>query len=222
MYDNLKDVIILLAEVEKSLASLMKSAIGEFCEEFTIVNNGEDGIQAYKRIKPDIVITDIMMPKMNGLDMARAIREIDPEQIIVVLSAYSEKEKLLTAIDLEVKKYFIKPFDPDELLDYLCEVIQKLEIKKVISSNENYIFNTKTKKLYRDGEIIQLTKREVDFIELLINQSDNFIDDETIKRTLWSDENVSDDRVRTFIRRLRKKTSEELIKNVSGQGYSLN
>ena len=221
MYDSLKNIKILLAEDEKSLAELMKSAIGDFCESFTVVNNGEDGLKVYKKIKPDIVITDIMMPKMDGLDMSRAIREINPEQIIVILSAYSETEKLLTAIDLEIKKYFIKPFDPDELLDYLCEAIQKIEIKKVISSNENYIFNTKTKKLYRDGEIIQLTKREIDFIELLINQSDYFIDDETIKKTLWSERNVSDDRVRTFIRRLRKKTSKDLIKNVSGQGYSL-
>ncbi|NEW60119.1 helix-turn-helix domain-containing protein, partial [Sulfurovum sp. bin170] len=77
-------------------------------------------------------------------------------------------------------------------------------------------------KLYRDGEIIQLTKREIDFIELLINQSDNFIDDDTIKKRLWSEKSVSDDRVRTFIRRLRQKTSKELIKNVSGQGYTLN
>ena len=220
MYNNLKNIKILLAEDEKSLALLMKSAIGDFCESFTVVNDGISGLKTYKEIKPDIVITDIMMPKMDGLEMSKAIKEINPEQIIIVLSAYSETEKLLTAIDLEIKKYFIKPFDPDELLDYLCEVIQKIEIKKVISSN--YIFNTKTKKLYRDGEVIQLTKREVDFIELLINQSDYFIDDETIKKTLWDEKNVSDDRVRTFIRRLRKKTSKDLIKNVSGQGYSLN
>jgi DNA-binding response OmpR family regulator len=221
MYDSLKNIKILLAEDEKSLATLMQSAIGDFCESFTVVYDGEEGLKAYREINPDIVITDIMMPKMDGLDMSRAIREINPEQIIVILSAYSDTEKLLTAIDLEIKKYFIKPFDPDELLDYLCEAIQKIEIKKIISSNENYIFNTKTKKLYRDGEIVQLTKREIDFIELLINQSDHFIDDETIKKTLWSESDVSDDRVRTFIRRLRKKTSKDLIKNVSGQGYSL-
>jgi len=222
MYDNLKNIKILLAEDEKSLASLMQSAIGDFCESFTVVYNGEEGLKAYQEINPDIVITDIMMPKVNGLDMSRAIRLINPEQIIVVLSAYSETDKLLTAIDLEIKKYFIKPFDPDELLDYLCQAVQKIEIKKLISSSENYIFNTKTKKLYRDKEPINLTRREVDFIELLINQSDNFIDDESIKKRLWSEKNVSDDRVRTFIRRLRKKTSKDLIKNVSGQGYSLN
>jgi DNA-binding response OmpR family regulator len=222
MYDSLKNIKILLAEDEKSLATLMQSAIGDFCESFTVVNDGEEGLRIYKKINPDIVITDIMMPKMDGLEMSRAIREINPEQIIVVLSAYSETEKLLTAIDLEIKKYFIKPFDPDELLDYLCSAIEKIEIKKVISSSENYIFNTKTKKLYRDGEVIQLTKREIDFIELLINQSDYFIDDSTIKEKLWNERDVSDDRVRTFIRRLRKKTSKNLIKNVSGQGYSLN
>ncbi|SFV64612.1 Putative two-component response regulator [hydrothermal vent metagenome] len=221
MYNNLKNIKILLAEDEKRLATFMQSAIGDFCESFSVVYNGEEGLKAYKEIKPDIVITDIMMPKMNGLDMSRAIRKINPNQIIVILSAYSETDKLLTAIDLEIKKYFIKPFDPDELLDYLCEVIGKLEIKKIISSTENYIFNTKTKKLYRGDEVIQLTKREIDFIELLINQSDNFIDDETIKRELWNEKNVSDDRVRTFIRRLRQKTSKELIKNVSGQGYTL-
>jgi DNA-binding response OmpR family regulator len=222
MYENLNNIKILLAEDEKSLANLMQSAIGEFCESFSVVHDGEEGLKAYQKICPDIVITDIMMPKMDGLEMSRAIRKINPDQIIVILSAFSETQKLLTAIDLEVKKYFIKPFDPDELLDYLCEVIRKIEIKKVISSNENYIFNTKTKKLYRDNEIIQLTKREIDFIELLINRSDNFIDDETIKKKLWKEKSVSDDRVRTFIRRLRQKTSKELIRNVSGQGYTLN
>ena len=120
MYSKIfKDITILFAEDEKRLAKLIESAIESYFDSFIMVSNGEEAIKKYHKIKPDIIITDIMMPKMNGLELAKEIKSIDEDIPIIILSAYSHTDMLLEAIEIGVKKYFIKPFNPDELLQYL-------------------------------------------------------------------------------------------------------
>ena len=75
--------------------------------------------------------------------------------------------------------------------------------------------------MYKDNELINLTKREKEFINLLIENKNLLVKMETIKENLWEVENISDERVRTFIKRLRTKTSKDLIENVSSQGYMI-
>ena len=75
--------------------------------------------------------------------------------------------------------------------------------------------------MYKDSELINLTKREKEFINLLIENKNLLVKMETIKENLWEVENISDERVRTFIKRLRAKTSKDLIENVSSQGYMI-
>ena len=75
--------------------------------------------------------------------------------------------------------------------------------------------------MYKDNELINLTKREKEFINLLIENKNLLVKMETIKENLWELENISDERVRTFIKRLRVKTSKDLIENVSSQGYMI-
>ena len=120
MEDNsLQCLKVLLVEDEENLAALLKSAIGDSFYSFTIAKDGEEGLIKFSQLMPDIVITDITMPKLNGLDMAKEIKKIDSTIPIIILSAYSQKEMLLNAIDVGVVKYFIKPFDPDELMSYI-------------------------------------------------------------------------------------------------------
>jgi len=220
MYETFKDINILLAEDEKDLATLMKNAIGEYFHSFNIVYNGEEALRAYKKYHPHIVITDILMPKMNGLELAKELRKIDESLPIIILSAHSNTQQLLEAIDYSVTKYFIKPFDPDELLDYIQTLIPKIKEQKIIQLEENFTFNCLTKQLYLDSTVIVLTKREIEFMMLLLHQNDSMANNSLIKATLWEEE-VSDERLRTFIRRFRGKTSKSLIKNNSALGYSI-
>ena len=221
MYESFKKIKVLLAEDEVKLSKLMKDAIGEYFQEFIVVDNGEKALEAYKLHKPNIVITDILMPKLSGLELLKKLREINESVPIIILSAHSDTEKLLQAIEYGATRYFIKPLDPDELLDYMVTVIKKLEQKDKIELIETYSFSYFKKILYSNNEIIKLTKRETDFIILLLNQSDHIANNKLIKNTLWGEEEVSNERLRTFIRRLRAKTSKELIQNNSSLGYSL-
>lgn len=215
----LKEFKILLVEDEQNLAKLLKDAIAEHFYSFTIAANGKEGLEIFERISPDIVITDIMMPDMTGLEMAQILRKKYPNLPIIILSAYSEKEKLLHAIDVGVVKYFIKPFDPDELLEYISSISQKIG-SKLYHLEENYLFNKTSKRLYQNGKYIPLTKREATFFSFVLESYDNIANTESLIKYLWDDE-VSHDRLRTFIRRLRNKTSKNLITTIKNQGYSI-
>ena len=218
----LKGLKVLLVEDEDKLASLLKNAIGDSFHSFTLAQDGQEGLEKFLSNTPDIIITDIMMPNLTGLEMAREIRKVDENIPIIILSAFSESDKFLDAIDIGVVKYFIKPFDPDELLDYIESVGKKIGSRS-IEFCSGFTFNLTTKNLYKNGRYVSLSKNENKFIQLLVQnrQNDNIVDEKMIKNSLWENEDVSSERLRTFIRRLRSKTSKDLVLNLKGQGYQI-
>ncbi|EOH3930123.1 butyrate response regulator transcription factor BumR, partial [Campylobacter jejuni] len=203
-----------------------ESMINILSERFSKVigaQNGDEGLKKFKKFKPDLVITDIAMPIMDGLDMAREIKEISDDVPIVVLSAYSEKERLLRSIDIGIDKYLIKPVDIEELfkvLDYL--IGEKIEANMLVKISEEYQFNKTKRTLIYSGEEIVLTKKELAFISLLLKQPGALVLHEDIKKNVWIGEHVSDTAVRTFIKRVRDKVGEDFIKNVPSLGYKIN
>ncbi|WP_324170668.1 response regulator transcription factor [Sulfurimonas sp.] len=216
---SLKKLRVLFVEDEENIAKLLKNAIGDSFYSFTLASNGKEGIEKFLQISPDIVITDINMPHMSGLDMARELKKIDKSIPIIILSAFSEKEKLFEAIDVGVIKYFLKPYDPDEILDYISFISNEFE-DKLVELSDDFNFNKTSKSLYKNSKFIALSKNEVKFFTLILNTEDNILDDKAIKREIWNEE-VSDDRLRTFIKRLRVKTSKKLIINLKGVGYKI-
>ena len=214
----LKTLKILIVEDEKKLASLLKESILDTFFKVIIAKDGNEGLKKYNRFKPDIIITDIMMPFCDGLEMTQKIKELDENIPIIVLSAHSDKEKLLKAIDLGINKYFIKPFDPDELINYINKIVPKLQKEKEVLLKEDFIFDNNSLSLYRNNTLIELTKREKEFFHLMIKNKNNLVLSQTLKDKLW-EEDISDEVLRTFIKRVRLKTSKELIENISGQGY---
>jgi len=215
----LKLLKILIVEDERKLSQLLKDAIEEYFFSVVLAKDGKEGLKKFKTFKPDIVISDIMMPSCDGLEMTKKIKEIDEFVPIIILSAYSDKEKLLKAIDLGINKYFIKPFEPDDVIEYINKIAPKLNKQKKIKLKENFIFDNNTTSLYKNGEIINLTKREKEFLFLLIKHQNSVVSSEDIKSKLWENEEVNDERLRTFIKRLRIKTSKNIIENILGQGY---
>lgn len=218
MQDILKTLKILIVEDEKRLAQLLKEAINDSFYKVVIAKDGTEGLKKYKIFKPDIIITDIMMPKLDGLDMTIKIKEIDSNIPIIVLSAHSDKEKLLKAIDVGINKYFIKPFDPDEVIEHIKKLSIKIEKQKISILKDDFVFDNNSFSLHKNELLINLTKREKEFIYLLIKNKNSIVKTQTIKTSLWNEE-VNDERLRTFIKRLRLKTSKDLIENISGQGY---
>lgn len=219
MRRSLQDLKILCVEDETNISKLLKEAIGEYFYSFTLAKDGLEGIEKFHKVNPDIVITDIMMPNLDGLEMTKKIKQLDENIPVIILSAYSEKEKLLKAIDLGISKYFIKPFDPDKLLEYLSFLAKKLSLQKVVCLNQYYSYDLNTKTLFENEKSIKLTKREELFFYLLIKSTNHFISLDQMQNELWEEENISPERIRTFIKRLRAKLHYKLIENSSSKGY---
>ncbi|EAH7549677.1 response regulator transcription factor [Campylobacter jejuni] len=223
MSQECKELIILVVEDEVKTRESMINILSERFSKVIGAQNGDEGLKKFKKFKPDLVITDIAMPIMDGLDMAREIKEISDDVPIVVLSAYSEKERLLRSIDIGIDKYLIKPVDIEELfkvLDYL--IGEKIEANMLVKISEEYQFNKTKRTLIHNGKEIVLTKKELAFVSLLLKQPGVLVLHEDIKKNVWIGEHVSDTAVRTFIKRVRDKVGEDFIKNVPSLGYKIN
>ncbi|EMX7075761.1 response regulator transcription factor [Campylobacter jejuni] len=223
MSQECKELTILVVEDEIKTRESLINVLSERFSKVIGAQNGDEGLKKFKKFKPDLVITDIAMPIMDGLDMAREIKEISDDVPIVVLSAYSEKERLLRSIDIGIDKYLIKPVDIEELFKVLdCLVGEKIEANMLVKISEEYQFNKTKRTLIHNGKEIVLTKKELAFISLLLKQPGVLVLHEDIKKNVWIGEHVSDTAVRTFIKRVRDKVGEDFIKNVPSLGYKIN
>lgn len=184
--------------------------------------NGIDGFKKYEEIKPDIIITDIKMPKLNGLDMVKKIREKDLKTKIIIATAFLETSYLLEAVELGLVKYLIKPITEDKLLPILDSCFESLvDDKSIFKLGGDFTFDILNETLFYENKKVSLTKTELELLVLLIQNQKRAVKYDEINNRVWNGE-MSDDALRSSIRDLRRKTSKESIKNVSGIGYQIN
>lgn len=207
---------LLIAEDEEKLANLLKYAIEDEFKEVVITKNGMEALAVFKTFKPDIIVTDITMPLMSGLELSRAIKKLKPDMPIVMISAYSEKEKFIEAIDVGVGKYLLKPFGPDELLNQIASLLKR-PTADAIELNDDFIFYTARNALYKSSRFVSLSKNELKLISFLVQNRGRAVDASELKGHIWGES--SDEQLRTLIKRLREKTTKNIIKNEKGIGY---
>ena len=222
MSEILQKLTILIVEDENEIRKLMEEVMKSVFFEVYSAKNGDEGIKKFKKFAPDLIVTDIAMPIMDGLDMAKMINEISPTTPIIALSAFSDKEKLLKAIEVGVDKYILKPVDMDELLLAIENIARsKFKNMNIIKITDELQYNPASKQLLCSNQEILLTKKEFSFIALLINKMGNLVLLDEIKKNVWSDESVNDTAIRTFVKRVRDKIGQDVIKNIPGLGYKI-
>ena len=218
----LKNLTVLLVEDDSDSKKIMHDVLSDNFEKVFTAQNGDEGLKKFKKYNPNMVITDAFMPISDGLDMTRYIKEISKDTPIIVLSAHSEKETLLKAIDVGVDKYLIKPIMADDLLKTIENVAKsKIETANIIQVASGYSFNKIKRVLIRDGVEISLTKKELAFISLLIKRLGTLVLHDEIKSVVWVGESVTEAAIRTFVKRVRDKVGNKFIKNVPGLGYKI-
>jgi len=194
-----------------------------------IIFEASDGLSAldlYLKHNPEIVLTDINMPNMSGLELAKEIRNISIHTKIIILTAYSDRNKLLEASNISIINYLVKPVSRKSLRDAIDIAIATT----VKQTNENYIFfthdakyNIQTHEYLSNDTGIVLAKLENDLLNLLCEHQNIMISSYDIFQHIWNelDSEYNSVSVRTLVKKLRKKLPPDSIQNIYGGFYRL-
>jgi len=197
---------------------------------FKQVFEAEDGIEAlemYEKHHPHMMVIDINLPKMDGLEVIEHIRKKDKNTPIVILSAYSDQEKLLRAVKLGLSEYLIKPVPSKKLLTLLDEMalmyLPSINKQNVTVLKNGYLWEKDEMSLAFYDEFISLTKRERIFLDFMIKQVDRVVTFESLANFIWETEKseITYSSLSHLLKRLRKKLPEVLIENIYGEGYRI-
>lgn len=119
----LNETTVMYVEDDLATQKLIEKILNRHCKEVFVANDGAEGLALYKKMLPDIVLSDIVMPNMNGIEMSEKIKELNPKQIISLFTAYNEPEFKEKALELKIDAYIMKPLDEKQFftsLNYLA------------------------------------------------------------------------------------------------------
>lgn len=224
MKKEFKNIKVLYVEDEENIRI---NAVSYFKRMFEVVYEASDAYEAldiFRKEKPNIIISDIKMPKMSGLEMIEQIREEDKEVQIIILTAFTQTHYLLKAVELGLVKYLIKPIQHDKFLPVLLQCAKNLNEKRtnIKHLSSDCIFDTFNKTLFLKKEMVKLTKNERDFLNLLCLNEGEIVSYSEIEKTIWYDKQMSEDAIRSLSRNLRKKLPKDALSNISKTGYKIN
>lgn len=218
---------ILYTEDDETLAFLTKDNLEQNNYEVVHCSDGKSGFETFKTDDFDICIFDIMMPKMDGFELAEAVRKVNTDIPIIFLSAKTLKEDRIKGLRLGADDYLVKPFSIEELM-LKIEIFLKRSHKKNLTEKfiyeiGKYQFDTKNFILFNEEEKIGLTQREAELLKLFLDNKNSVLKRETILTSLWgTDDYFMGRSLDVFISRLRKILVNEkdiAIENLHGIGF---
>ncbi len=206
----------------------IQKCLGEFLERYTsnlyLAQSAEEGMDLYKKISPDIILLDINLPGKNGIDFAKELRKYDHNTRIIISTAHTDNAFLLTAVELEITRYLVKPVTSIELMETLSKAADEYAdrvVSQEIDLGEGFSYDHERKALLQKGKEVILRRKEVQLLEFFIAHAHHTLSYETLQYEIWTDSLMSKDAVRAQIRNLRKKSHPYIIKNISAIGYRL-
>jgi len=220
----LNTLTIMYIEDDDSIRNNIKNTLDLIFKKVLTFSNAEEAWLQYKQEKPDIVLSDINLPCMSGIEFSKLIRKEDYELPIILLSAYTNKEILLEATKLRLVNYIVKPVIFDELYASFESAIKDIMRHNnnilIFSNNTRYDCNMKI--LYLNDQKINITSSEHRLLDIFIKNTGRTISSDEIKNELWEDPyDATDSALKSVLSKLRSKIGKNSIKNISGMGYYL-
>ena len=233
---------ILVADDEASIRRILETRLKMVGYDVVVAEDGEEAVEIFNKVNPDLVVLDVMMPKMDGYGVTREIRRTSDVPIII-LTALGDVSERITGLELGADDYVIKPFSPKELEARVKAVLRRTISKDLLipgsagagsaKGGKNVIttgaikIDTARRQVYRKNERIRLTGMEFSLLELLVNNSGQAYSRNEILQHVWSypaDHRIDTRVVDVHISRLRSKleadpTNPELILTARGIGY---
>lgn len=220
---------ILIVEDERKTANTLKKGLTESGYEVDVVYDGAAGLAQLGDKEYQLIISDIVMPKVSGLDLCKRVRAVQPNVPILLLTALDSKDDLVTGFDAGADDYLTKPFDFRELLVRVRGLLKRYnmvgEVADVLRFADLEI-NVKSKEVKRAGLVVALTALEFKLLEYFMRKPNTVINRMELARNIWNlDFETGTNIVEVYINYLRNKVDKpfgkKLIHNLHGMGYIL-
>lgn len=210
--DNIETLEIMIELFESEFSTVLKAT------------NGDEAFETFKNNKIDVILCDINIPKLNGLDTINKIRKIDYSIPIIVISAYSDSDNLLKASNSNIQGYITKPLTLDKIEEIMAKIFyhQNHRLINNIQLNSSTILDLENSQVIVNNKVKKLTYKEIEFIKLLLQKKNSVVSYMTIEQVLWNDGKImTSTSLRTLVKNIRKKLSCDIIENIPKVGYKL-
>lgn len=221
---------ILLAEDDTNLGSLLRNYLDAKNYETTLFMTGRSALEAFSAGLFDLCILDIMMPEMDGLALAKAVRSLDPAIPIIFLTAKNQEDDIIEGFKTGADDYITKPFNMEELLYRIEAIFRRTSSPVKVKGEElnrigEYIFDNRRQLLTFREQQISLTTKESELLDLLFRHKNEILERNYALKSIWIDDNYFNARsMDVYITRLRKYLKKDpgvKILNIHGRGYRL-
>ncbi len=228
--EHMHDLTLLYAEDDTLIRKNLLYILKDYFKTIHVVTDGKEAIDVYHHEKPDIIILDICMPKIDGLEVAKLIRREDETTPLIMLTGHSDREKLLDAVNLKLEAYLVKPIDYSKLDGILKKTIERVSDNHIIPLRKELIWDAQTQILRYKTDVIKLTKKEKLALTVLAQNINYYLSNDVLIYHIWNNEipdNSHDNKLIQLIYRLNKKIDEQthyrdkLIENSYTLGYRI-
>ncbi|QOX61973.1 response regulator transcription factor [Anoxybacterium hadale] len=219
---------VLVVEDEASIRRFIKLNLETAGYEVGEAASGEDALELIETFSPDVVVLDLMLPGIDGLEVCRHIRGHTPEPLIIMLTAKSQDTDKIMGLELGADDYMVKPFNPFELIARIKAMLRRrdrFDTPKKVYTCGDLELDTDANKLLKDGYEVELTPTEYSLLKIFMENPGRALKRDELLNAVWGEDYFGDTKtLDVHIRRLREKIEEnpsapQYIKTVWGSGY---
>lgn len=217
---------ILLVDDEPDILEFLKYSLEKANYNVFTASNGEEGVQIARSIQPDLILLDVMMPKMDGMEVCSIIREEKniEQPIIAFLTSRAEDYSQIAGFEVGADDYITKPIRPRVLISRIEALLRRKSKPRVQKISDSSLFLDRERfLLIKEDTEVQLPKKEFELLELLISKPGKVFTRDEILGKVWGNETIVGERtIDVHIRKLREKIGDDYIRTIKGVGYTYN
>lgn len=212
---------LLIIEDELSILTALKKGFNKLGYAADTAEDGEQALEMYYNSIYDLIILDLNLPFLDGIEVLKEIRKENKDVNVIILSARGEVEDKIAGLDSGANDYLAKPFHFRELEARVRALLRRdFTVKDIAISCRNLTLDTSLKRVYWNNELISLTKKEYGILEFLMFHKNRVVSSEELLEHVWDMEaDYFSNSIKVHINSLRKKIPADIIKNIRGRGY---
>ena len=209
---------ILIVEDDRRIARFLEIEMEKRGHDVRKVETGLEALEVFRDFKPDIVLLDVMLPELDGFEVAKEMRKISPDVGIIMITALGQTKDKVGGLKAGADDYVVKPFDTEELVARMEALLRRKGLHEESLECCGIKLYPGSMRVEKDGREIKLSGKEFELLEYFMRNKGKVLSKERIIEAVW-DYDAGDNTVEVYVNYLRKKLGKDIIRTVWGRGY---